>query len=211
MGRLLFLLMAVALFSFAQQVDPSATRAIDGVLQGARIIELPEGKKLVEQNTWGDLDLPIFSGATTIFESEFDTDAASIRGVKRLVELVGSGDSSGLLLASGKRLRDIDEKYGSDVEPLRPATQRFLVVAYQDTVTRTWKAISITSKTDTAAEVDNTRDFNKLDKFSILGARPSLKRYWFAMAVISGQVRPETGGGSVDLTGSPTANRNCQG
>ena len=46
MQYLIFLLLAIALPSVAQQVDPSATRAIDQVLQGARIFELPDGKKL---------------------------------------------------------------------------------------------------------------------------------------------------------------------
>ena len=36
----------------------------------------------------------------------------------------------------------------------------------------------------TAAEVENKKDFDKPDRYSVLGAMPSLKRYWFAIALI---------------------------
>ncbi len=184
MRHLLFLLLAVALPSVAQQVDPSATRAIDQVLQGARVLELPDGKKLVEQNSWTGLSVPIFDEAKTLLEVTFDTDSTGIQGVKRLIELSGSGDSDGLLTDVGRKLRDIDEQYGRSVEPLRPVSQRFVAIAYRDAETKRWKVMSITSRTDTAAEVAERQDFDKPDRSSLLGSKPSLKRYWFAIALI---------------------------
>lgn len=184
MRHLLFVLFLMTLGPVGQQVDPSAARAIDQLVQGARIYEMPEGKKLVEENSWNDLDLPIFTNAETIFESSFDTDAAGVKGVKRLVELAGAGESGGLLTRDLKKLRDIQEKYGERQEPLTQVRQRFLVIAYQDTSTKAWKVISVTHNTDTAAEVEKWRDFGKPDKYSLVGLQPSWKRYLFARALI---------------------------
>lgn len=181
---LLLLMFAVPLPSICQQVDPAATHAIDQMLQGARIIELPEGKMLVQQNSWVGLDLPMFSEQKVLVESEFPTDVQGIQGVKRLVELAGTGDSKGLLTGITKNLRDIDQKYGSDVEPLWPVSQRFLVIAYQDLSTKVWKVSAMTSDTDTSANVANKQDYAKADRSKVLGAKPSLKRYWFALALV---------------------------
>lgn len=181
---LLIFLGAGVTLSLNGQVDPAATHAIDEMLQGARVIELPEGKALVLRNTWGPLDLPIFSDEKLLLETTFNTDYSHVRGVRRLVELTGTGDSDGLLTVLTKNLRDIEQKSGHEVAPLRPTSQRFLVIAYQDLATKSWKVSSVTSDTDTSANVTNRQNFEKPDRSTALGAMPSLKRYWFAVALI---------------------------
>lgn len=182
---LLFILMLlVTIPSICQQVDPAATHAIDQVLNGARIIELSEGKSLVQENSWVDLDLPIFSDEKILAEAVLPTDVEGIQGVKRLVELSGLGNSNGLLTGAAKSLRGTEQEYGRDVEPLRQTSQRFLVIAYRDVSTRVWKVSAITSDTDTAADVAAKQDFAKVDRYTVVGAQPSLKRYLLAVALI---------------------------
>lgn len=146
---------------------------------------MPEGKKAVKETTWNDLRVPLLSRATTLFESAFETDVAGVRGVRRLVELEGSGEQDGVLLTdTGKMSRDASIKYGQAVSPLRSVRQRFLVIAYQDPATSKWYVLDITEETDTDKSVAEGQNYLTPDKYSLMGVQPSMKRFQFASSLL---------------------------
>jgi len=72
------------------QIDPSASKVADRYLNSIKLIDLPEGKKMLSETEWEKPaynNYPVFTEASTLFEGMFSTDIAGIQGYKRLIEL----------------------------------------------------------------------------------------------------------------------------
>lgn len=68
------------------KVDSDARKAVNVYLEGMKIFELSEGKQKVAATswpTWGEM--PVLMEYKTVYEGMFDTDIASIKGYKRLI------------------------------------------------------------------------------------------------------------------------------
>src|SRR5450759_600324 len=76
------------------QIDPAASKMADTFLQGVKLIDMPEGKKMLDDTRWSDPNMdvkeyPAVTEAPTLFEGMFSTDVPDVQGYKRLVELKG--------------------------------------------------------------------------------------------------------------------------
>jgi hypothetical protein len=109
------------------QIDPSASKVVDRYLNGIKLIDLPEGKKMLSETEWEKPaynNYPVFTEASTLFEGMFSTDIAGIRGYKRLVELKAVSKAR------------------------TPLIERYILISYEDKKSQKWKAFGFTTGTD---------------------------------------------------------------
>lgn len=178
----------VSALSSSQSMDPLAAQSVDRVLQGAKIYDLPEGRGLVNDNSWSELTVPLISHAETLYETMFKTDLPAVVGYKRLMEVSGPSDEHGQVMTSlQKRIQDVGEKLLGERNPRsgQVATERFLAVAYKDQSNQQWKVFSIGTDTDTAVQVTSKRNYGTVDVLTLHGVKPSMKRYSYAAALIA--------------------------
>lgn len=106
----------------AQQTDGQASKAADTFLSAVKIIELPEGKKMLVQEAWNwegqPAHYPVYSEAKTLFEGMFSTDVPEIVGYKRLVELKVLTESGGITV------------------------KHYMLISYKDKSLGTWKVLT---------------------------------------------------------------------
>lgn len=145
--RSLFALFSVCFLlpgiSFSQ-VDSSASRTADKYLNAIKIIELPEGKKMLSETEWEKPafnEYPVFTEVSTLFEGMFSTDVAGIQGYKRLIQMKAVS------------------KAGT------PLLKRYLLICYKEKKSERWKVIGFNTSTedieywikDSANELGDTR------------------------------------------------------
>lgn len=124
--------------SVAKDGKESATQIADKFLGGVKIIELPEGKKLVSETMWPirmrvKPTSPVFNQYATVFEGTFDTDVSGIQGFKRLVDIEGRSEAGTTL------------------------TTRFMLILYQNRTDQRWSVITFAKSQDTDEAVDYFR------------------------------------------------------
>jgi hypothetical protein len=124
--------------SVAKDGKESATQVADKFLGGVKIIELPEGKKLVSETMWPirmrvNPSSPVFNQYATVFEGTFDTDVSGIQGYKRLVDIEGRSEAGTTL------------------------TTRFMLILYQNRTDQRWRVITFAKSQDTDEAVDYFR------------------------------------------------------
>jgi hypothetical protein len=115
------------------QTDPTASKMADTFLTGVKLIDMPEGKKMLTDTVWNDPDgdeYPLLTEASTLFEGMYPTDISGIQGYKRLVE--GKGMS----------------KAGT------PLVKRYILIAYKDISSGKWKVLHFKEATDLDHEAD---------------------------------------------------------
>ena len=116
----------------------SAAQVADRFLGGAKMIEMPEGKKLVSETEWPirmkvNFSFPVFSRYSTVFEGLFDTDVGGIQGYKRLVDIEGRREGGAAL------------------------TERFTLILYQGRADKLWRVIAFAKSQDADKAVDYFR------------------------------------------------------
>lgn len=144
------------------RVLSEAAKAADDFLQGVKLIELPEGKKLLLQTQWivGDADYgenfysrPEFTAATTLYEGLFNTDISGVQGFKRLVQMQAVS------------------KAGT------PLMLKYIMIAYKDLASKKWKilltgtgGLDVDHEADAAArDINNTRITSLQDNYARYG------------------------------------------
>jgi hypothetical protein len=109
------------------QIDRSASKVADRYLNGIKLIDLPEGKKMLYETEWEKPtynNYPVFTEASTLFEGMFSTDIAGIQGYKRLIELKAVS------------------KAGT------PLMERYILISYKDQKSHNWKVFGFSTATD---------------------------------------------------------------
>jgi len=109
------------------QIDPSASKVADRYLNSIKLIDLPEGKKMLSETEWEKPaynNYPVFTEASTLFEGMFSTDIAGIQGYKRLIELKAVS------------------KAGT------PLMERYILILYKDKKYQIWKVFGFSTGTD---------------------------------------------------------------
>jgi hypothetical protein len=124
--------------SVAKDGKESATQVADKFLGGVKIIELPEGKKLVSETMWPirmkvNRSSPVFNQYVTVYEGTFDTDVSGIQGYKRLVDIEGRSEAGTTL------------------------TTRFMLILYQNRTDQRWRVITFAKSQDPDEAVDYFR------------------------------------------------------
>jgi hypothetical protein len=117
------------------QVDSSAAKVTDKYFNGIKLIDLPEGKKILSETEWEKpaySNYPVFTEASTLFEGMFSTDLVGIQGYKRLVELKAVS------------------KAGT------PLLERYILISYNDKKSQKWKVFGFTTGTDVDYWVEAT-------------------------------------------------------
>lgn len=124
------LLMATGSVCLAQ-IDSAASKVANRYLEGLRIFDLPEGKKLLQGIEWQPPSYPYqtYTEAVTLYEGMFDTDVRGVQGYKRLVLLKTMSEGG------------------------QSVNVRYLLVAYRDKKLGEWKVYDFTKGTDTGKEV----------------------------------------------------------
>jgi tetratricopeptide (TPR) repeat protein len=126
----------------------SASEVADKFLGGAKIIELPEGKKAVTQTMWPirfriSFSTPVFNRYTTVFEGLFDTDVSGVEGYKRIVDIEGRNEAGTTL------------------------TTRFMLILYQDQTDKSWRVITFAKSQDVDHAVGYFRQITDQDKENV--------------------------------------------
>lgn len=109
------------------QIDPFASKVADRYLNSIKLIDLPEGKKMLSETEWEKPaynNYPVFTEVSTLFEGMFSTDIAGIQGYKRLIELKAVS------------------KAGT------PLLERYILISYKDKGSQKWKVFGFTTGTD---------------------------------------------------------------
>lgn len=136
MKRTLFAVVNAVLLGVAichGQTDPEAQKMADTFLNGVKLIDLPEGKKMLNETIWNAPDkqeYPVFTEASTLFEGMFSTEVSTIKGYKRLVEMKGVS------------------KAGT------PLVKRYILVAYKDILSAKWKVLQFRESADLEYEAN---------------------------------------------------------
>ena len=115
------------------QTDPTASKLADTFLTGVKLIDMPEGKKMLTDTVWNDPDgdeYPLLTEASTLFEGMFSTDVSDLQGYKRLVEVKGMSKSG------------------------TPLVKRYILVAYKDINSGKWKVLHFSEAADLEHEAD---------------------------------------------------------
>ena len=134
------------------QTDAAASKAADTFLTGVKLMELPEGKQMLAETIWEDLDrrrYPVFTDASTLFEGMFSTDIPGLQGYKRLIELKALSEAG------------------------IPLVKRYILIAYKDNTSGKWKVLEFREAEDldhearaagkrAAGENPGTREFPDL-------------------------------------------------
>jgi hypothetical protein len=123
---------------------------VERFLQGLRIKELPEGKKLLGETQWilGPADRgqnfysrPDYTEVTSIYAALFDTDVPSVKGYKELLDMKGVTNSG------------------------TARSLKYLIITFKDTTSGKWKILRTldNDKDDlgTALDIDAQVEFFK--------------------------------------------------
>jgi len=146
-------------YSQDNRVNTDARKAVDVYLKGMKILELTEGKQMVAATSWPDWgNNPVLLKYETIYEGMFDTDIASIKGYKRLLDA------------------QVKSKAGTPLE------KRILVVAYPGARDKKWRVLVFSTGTDIEEgiaygkkELGNTKYIKDQFNYRFLA-------YWYAAA-----------------------------
>ena len=112
-------------------VDPSAGEAADRFLKALKSADTPEGKKTLAETRWRQvMKIPEYVDITVLSEEMFSTDIEGVKGFKRVVKLVVPREGE------------------------RPYPKRHVLIAYEDTKSRTWKVFDFTGDWETEQEVE---------------------------------------------------------
>jgi hypothetical protein len=104
-----------------------ASIAVDKFIGGMKLADLPEGRAMMAKAQWvtGDADYgqsvyyrPVYTEAKTLFEGLFDTDVATVRGYRRLMEMDAVSEAKTTLKI------------------------RFVAIAYADKASGEWKVLT---------------------------------------------------------------------
>jgi hypothetical protein len=104
-----------------------ASIAVDKFIGGMKLADLPEGRAAMIKAQWvtGDADYgesvyyrPVYTEGKTLFEGLFDTDVATVRGYKRLMEMDAVSEAKTTLKI------------------------RFVAIAYADKASGEWKVLT---------------------------------------------------------------------
>jgi len=151
------------------QVDPTASKMADAFLTGVKLIDMPEGKKMLNDTVWSDPDAdeyPVLTDAPTLFEGMFSTDVSGLQGYKRLVEVKGMS------------------KAGT------PLVKRYILIAYKDFGSGKWKVLHFKEASDLQHEADEacSRAANPEEylKKTLPNANPEIMRM-----MINAQPKPQ--------------------
>lgn len=126
-----FILLLLPTFVFAE-VDALAVKSADTFLKGVKLIQLPEGKKMIADTAWrSSKSYPVYTEASTLFEDMFQTDNPSIKGFKRLMEI------------------KVVSKGGT------PLLKQYILIAYKDPITNLWKIYDFRESEDTEHEAQS--------------------------------------------------------
>ena len=109
------------------QVDPFASKVADKYLSAIKIIDLPEGKKMLSDTEWEKPaynNYPVFTESSKLFEGMFPTDIIGIQGYKRLIQLRAVSEAG------------------------TPLLERYILISYKDKKSQKWKVIGFTIGTD---------------------------------------------------------------
>ncbi len=129
MSILICLLLLLPTVVFAE-ADALAVKSADTFLKGVKLIQLPEGKKMIADTAWKSLgSYPVFTEASILFEDMFQTDVQNIKGFKRLMEIkvVSKGST--------------------------PLLKQYLLVSYKNPNTNQWKVFGFREATDSEFEM----------------------------------------------------------
>ena len=132
----------------------------DRFLGGLKIVELPEGKKIVSQTMWPirfriGFSTPVFNRYTAVFDGPFSTDVPGVEGYRRVVDIEGRNESGAAL------------------------TTRFALVLYQDRLDGRWRVISFAKSQDTDEAVAYFRKRLDQDK-----ENPGYNHYILALTLV---------------------------
>jgi hypothetical protein len=113
------------------EVDSLAVKSADTFLQGVKLINLAEGKRMIAETAWFSAQsYPAYTELSTLFEGMFQTDVPNIMGYKRLMEVKAVS------------------KAGT------PLLKQYLLISYKDKTTNQWKTFGFREAADAEHEVE---------------------------------------------------------
>ncbi len=116
-------------------VEPSAKEVAEKFLEALKHFDSPEEKKTLEQTRWREtMKFPEYRAIDTLSEAMFLTDVPGVRGYRRVVKLA------------------IPRKGG------RPLIKRYMLIAYEDAKTKTWKVFDFCEYADAKQEAARACD-----------------------------------------------------
>jgi tetratricopeptide (TPR) repeat protein len=137
------------------QVDPSASKVADKYLNAIKLIDLPEGQKMLSETGWEKPafnEIPVFTEVSTLFEGMFSTDIAGIQGYKRLIQMKAVSVAG------------------------TPLLKRYLLICYKDKRSQKWKVLGFNEGTDIEYWVQKEKQ--NLNDTEFLPRHPSGKSFF---------------------------------
>lgn len=111
------------------EVDPLAVKSADFFLKGIKLIDLPEGKKMISNSVWySNETYPVYTESSTVFEDMFQTDHPDVTGYKKFMEI------------------KVVSKGGT------PLLKKYLLISYKDQSTNQWKVYDFMESHDAEYE-----------------------------------------------------------
>lgn len=124
------MLLTLPSVSESQSVDKAASQVTDTFLKSIKIINLPEGRKILNSVAWRDAyHLPELIKSEKMYEGMFDTEIKNVKGYKRVV--------SAHVLSKAKTT----------------LVNKYMIIAYKNTKTGKWKVYSFTEPIDVDKEI----------------------------------------------------------
>jgi hypothetical protein len=155
--RLLLIILLGSLYGFSQSSNiEDAQKIAQDFIQALKIIDLPEGKELIKDLTFGEIEsFPIISSNKIIFEKLFNTDIPDIKGYKALMEIESISKAK------------------------TPLTLRYILICYRHKKENKWKVFEFRESVDTQNEVDSNKlELTKSNKYIKIQYRYRRLAYW---------------------------------
>lgn len=111
------LIFFVSFFSSFCEENTQANTSVKKFLDAVKIIDLPEGKKILQKYTWDieRITFPAIISYKKLYSGTFDTDAVGVKGYKQLISL------------------KVSSKGGFELN------RKYIVICYRDKISNTWK------------------------------------------------------------------------
>lgn len=145
-----------------QSLEEQAKTAADRYLQGIKIVDLPEGKRILNETAWKVGEIPVLIDYNTIYEGMFDTDVVGLKGFNRILQV------------------KLQSKAGTEL------SKRYILVAYKDISSGKWKVFDFRESADLEYEMNAAK--SNIGDTQYIKDQHNYRNYAY-WAVLAGKLR----------------------
>ncbi len=111
-----------------------AKKVADKFILGVQSASLPEGKAMLKDTSFPDIDMPVLLDQKTVIEAMFDTDIPQVQGFRRLLQV------------------KVQSKAGTEL------SKQYILIAYKEISSSTWKVWEFREAGDALANAAYFKD-----------------------------------------------------